>query len=586
MTILPFCFHHQLRWITLMAVIWVVSACTPDQQNVAISQNSVVLAEDPDIKDNAAPASSLSGDVSGASIPSSQLTSLTDDDIDIGDGKLDPSQTFRDQKSDPVSVEPDLNILNQEVFGFDVDSGLPLATLQSEESTDIDEVDVAIEWIFNGNPIATISSEADLPQTDQASESAEISAEDTARINTAPPDDIIADGSDNQIDSDEGFDFSTLEEVFAIINKSDLETVAIPAPSRFPPKSDEVQRAAVLLPLTGPYRQLGADLRNAVDMAVISLARPQFEVIFIDTANDARAAASEAVAAGANVIIGPLFSNQTAEVAPLAAEYNIPILSFSNNSSISAPGVWILGQQPEQELDAVLSYGLASLTAIEGIPRQDIRVAVVTSDTAYGHKLRDFSLSRLQETGVTQVSRLLLDDSILDDEARLRQTIRQFTRWTKENPDPIYDMVILAGDADFTLRVAPVLVWHDLDPKQVRFIGPSQWSRPDIISEPSLQGGLYATVPRDRRLRFQAAWQKYFGKTANELAPLGFDAVAVASLLQPETEAEDILLRPTGFAGFSGVFRLYPDGSNRRQFEVRIINTGKSTVVRPADNSF
>ena len=565
-----------------MVVIFFLQACTPEQQNVAVSQNASTLSSDQVETDEN---TELSAPNTGSAIPSSQLSIITEDEITPKESKLDPSQAFRDQKSDPVSVEPDLDILNQEIFGFSIDNGLPLATLQPETQTDIDEVDAAIEWIFNGNPIPSLSPDAS-SETGQAPLLRDIPVGGEGEMGDLPVNDTSAEVSANPPSSEQVFDFSTLEQVFAIINKSDLETVAIPAPSRFPPKSDGVQRAAVLLPLTGPYRQLGADLRNSVDMAVISLARPQFEVIFIDTANDARAAASEAVAAGANVIIGPLFSSQTAEVAPLAAEYNIPILSFSNNSSISAPGVWILGQQPEQELDAVLSYGLASLTALEGIPRENIRVAVVTSDTAYGHKLRDFSLRRLQEYGVTQVSRLLLDQSILDAETRLRQTIKQFTRWSKESPDPIYDMVIIAGDADFTLRVAPVLVWHDLDPKKVRFIGPSQWSRPDMISEPSLQGGLYATVPRDRRLRFQAAWQKYFGEVASELAPLGFDAVAVASLLKPETSAEDILLRPTGFAGFSGVFRLYPDGSNRRQFEVRIINSGKSTVVRPADNSF
>ena len=581
MTILPFCFHHHLRWITLMVSLLLLQACTPDQQNLAVSQNTP-----PPLSEESEDTAKTTSSVSGATIPSSQLVTLTQDDISAKESKPDPSQAFRDQKSEPVTVEPDLEILNQEIFGFSVDNGLPLATLQPETPTDIDEVDAAIEWIFNGNPIPSLSSDAPVLDAGQAPQLGETPLQGENGIGDLPANAFAVQDSTNQPVGEESFDFSTLEQVFAIINKSDLETVAIPAPSRFPPKSDGVQRAAVLLPLTGPYRQLGADLRNAVDMAVISLARPNFEVIFIDTANDARAAASEAVAAGANVIIGPLFSSQTAEVAPLAAEYNIPILSFSNNSSISAPGVWILGQQPEQELDAVLSYGLASLTALEGISRENIRVAVVTSDTAYGHKLRDFSLRRLEEFGVTQVSRLLLDQSMLDAEARLRQTIRQFTRWSKESPDPIYDMVIIAGDADFTLRVAPVLVWHDLDPKKVRFIGPSQWSRTDTISEPSLQGGLYATVPRDRRLRFQAAWQKYFGEVASELAPLGFDAVAVASLLQPETAAEDILLRPTGFAGFSGVFRLYPDGSNRRQFEVRIINNGKSTVVRPADKSF
>ncbi len=182
-------------------------------------------------------------------------------------------------------------------------------------------------------------------------------------------------------------------------------------------------------------------------------------------------------------------------------------------------------------MEAVLSYAMASLAAIDNIPPDQARIAIVSHDTAYGRALRDYSVQHLVAAGAPRLSHLLLDQTVLKNEFRLQQSIRQFARWSKEDPTPEFDMVIICGDADFTLTVAPVLVWHDLDPAKVRFVGSSQWNRKDMITEPSLQGGLYATLPTDRRQRFEQVWKTYFSDAPGDLAPLGFDAVAVASLI-------------------------------------------------------
>jgi hypothetical protein len=71
---------------------------------------------------------------------------------------------------------------------------------------------------------------------------------------------------------DDGFDYDSLEDVFAIISKPETEDIITPPPSRFPPKEDMLTRAAILLPLSGAYQSVGTELRKAVDMAVISLA--------------------------------------------------------------------------------------------------------------------------------------------------------------------------------------------------------------------------------------------------------------------------------------------------------------------------
>ena len=560
----PFCFRSIAQCFCLCGALVMLSACEPETPAPTVTAPPPIDT--------------------GAEITTEITTEITevipvDNDQQTG-SKLDPSVSYLSQQSDPLALEPNLDILDQDSFIDKAEAGNSFNSLQPRTPDTQDEIDNAIDWIFNGQVSA---SQQPAATSDNSSNS--LSGQDQ-------PDVVPLTGNAITDLIDDGFDYDSLEDVFAIISKPETEDIITPPPSRFPPKKDMLTRAAILLPLSGAYQSVGTELRKAVDMAVISLAPPQFEVIYIDTAKAPAEAAYAAIAADADIIIGPVFSSHTAAIAPIAIENRIPVLSFSNNSTITNPGVWIMGQQPEHEMEAVLSYAMASLAAIENIPPEQARIAIVTNDTAYGRTLRDYSIRHLTTAGAAQPAQLLLDQTVLENENRLQQSIRQFARWTKENPSPEFDMVIICGDADFTLTVAPVLVWHDLDPAKVRFVGSSQWNRADMITEPSLQGGLYATLPTDRRQRFEKVWNTYFTEPPGDLAPLGFDAVAVASLMtgdattDNEDMANNVLLRETGFAGFSGVFRFYPDGSHRRHLEVRQINRFRSATVRPADTTF
>lgn len=556
----PFCFRSIAQCFCLCGALVMLSACEPESPAPTVTAPPPIDT--------------------GAEIATEKAEGIPVDNDQQTESKLDPSVSYLSQQSDPLVLEPNLDILDQDSFIDKAEVGNSFNSLQPRTPDAQDEIDSAIDWIFNGQVSASQQPDA---TSDNSSNS--LSSQDQ-------PDDVPLTGNAITDLIDDGFDYDSLEDVFAIISKPETEDIITPPPSRFPPKEDMLTRAAILLPLSGAYQSVGTELRKAVDMAVISLAPPQFEVIYIDTAKAPAEAAYAAIAADADVIIGPVFSSHTAAIAPIAIENRIPVLSFSNNSTITNPGVWIMGQQPEHEMEAVLSYAMASLAAIENIPPEQARIAIVTNDTAYGRTLRDYSIRHLTTAGAAPPAQLLLDQTVLENENRLQQSIRQFARWTKENPSPEFDMVIICGDADFTLTVAPVLVWHDLDPAKVRFVGSSQWNRADMITEPSLQGGLYATLPTDRRQRFEKVWNTYFTEPPGDLAPLGFDAVAVASLMtgdattDNEDMANNVLLRETGFAGFSGVFRFYPDGSHRRHLEVRQINRFRSATVRPADTTF
>ena len=76
-----------------------------------------------------------------------------------------------------------------------------------------------------------------------------------------------------------------------------------------------------------------------------------------------------------------------------------------------------------------------------------------------------------------------------------------------------------------------------------------------------------------------------YGKAGPARWPrLSFDAMAMISVVArnkpPRWRAA--LVSDSGFNGFSGAYRLYPDGSNRRAFELRQIGSGVSTLFRSA----
>ena len=133
-----------------------------------------------------------------------------------------------------------------------------------------------------------------------------------------------------------------------------------------------------------------------------------------------------------------------------------------------------------------------------------------------------------------------------------------------------------------------MLAWYDLDPEKVRYLGTSLWASPAILQEPSLRGGWYAAPPQSRERLFVDLWRETGKSMPNRYTMIGFDAVALASTLARMNPQDPIptLTQKAGFAGFSGMFRLLPDGRNIRLLDVREITEGGGKVIASAPKSF
>ena len=398
----------------------------------------------------------------------------------------------------------------------------------------------------------------------------------------SPADPVVPEGQDPSLTED------ALEAAFALLSSQ----VAPPSfePAFILPSKQVAQlRVGLLVPLTGPYAALGDEIRRGAEMALFQAANKNVQLLLLDTMGGERAtdATLTGVENNVDIFIGPLFTPAVLEARSVAAQNQIPMLLLSNNRAVAAPDSWLLGYVPEQQLDGLLGHAV-------GLGKS--KFAIIAQDAAFGQRLLAHATSRLDDFGLQPEAVRILTQAEINDENSLKQAIREFSRYQPPAPDVLpaespFDAVIFAGDPAFALRTAPLLAYYDVGPDRALFLGNALWNHDQLLNEPSLQGGVFAIRPTQFDAKFNASWQAIWRQSPGELSRLGFDALALVVALSETGDDETLsstdqwakkLVTTKGFQGYSGAFRLLPDGSNVRAYELRQIRDGQSKIIQVA----
>jgi ABC-type branched-subunit amino acid transport system substrate-binding protein len=402
-----------------------------------------------------------------------------------------------------------------------------------------------------------------------------------------------------------------------------LPTVPLtPAPDAVP-----VTKVAILLPLSGPQAGLGQALLNAAQIALFSLADDSFALLPVDTRgtpDGAVAAMRTALADGASLILGPVFSAAVAAVAPLARDAGVQIVSFSNDRSVAGNGVYVMGFTPETQVGRI-----AAFAASRGIRR----IAAVLPAGAYGDRVEETLRAIAPATGIefAYLARYPAADTqtltpiirrLANYDARHKLLLEERQKYEgKTDPDSVQSLKRLQnldtlGDVDFDAvlipeggaalhAIAPLLAFFDIDPRKVRLLGTTQWDDPGVATEPSLFGAWFPAAPPDARRAFEDLYRKTYGAAPSRIAALGYDATALAAVIHRRRSAplrmaaeKGVPSAPTpvfsvealtvagGFAGVDGIFRPLPSGLVERGLAVMEVENRRFRVVSPAPASF
>ena len=366
---------------------------------------------------------------------------------------------------------------------------------------------------------------------------------------------------------------------------------------------DDRVNIALLLPLSGEGGDMGRALMDAAMMAFFESYDPRLDLTPYDTRGSkegALQAAMTALNAGANVIIGPLFSDNVTAIRDMTSNAGVPVISFSNNVNVAGDGVYLMGFNPADEVRRIVSYATS-----QGMER----FAILVPDTDYGDMVFDSFTDAIDATGAsitaievyprtpqemfTPVRRLAnypaRRNEYLAEENFLKGLDDDFGDELLENikhmetiGDVNFDAVIVPEGGQLLRSLAPLLPFFEVDPNTVKFLGTGLWDDPSLVLEPPLQGGWFPSADVASSATFMARFKATYGYDAPRLSTIAYDAMSLVLHLARNPVREERFTPATfkqaqGFKGVDGPFRIKENGVVERK--LAIIEIGKKTLA-------
>lgn len=397
-------------------------------------------------------------------------------------------------------------------------------------------------------------------------------------------------------------------------------------------------RVGVLLPFSASQAAARAEATQILHAAELALFERGSDTLLLlpkdtsGTREGARAAAEAVIADGADLIIGPLFAEAVEGAASVARQEGVAMIAFSTDERIAGNGVYLLSFPPAEEVRRIVDYAAdqgAERFAFIG-PANQYGQAVARAyqdaiDIHAGNFGRDADPTTLSyETEVVTPdpanpgafitetitvtrtpARLVAEEyysggiQAMTDAARrlarlgvtpidpIRASAMTGRNW-RPDPQSPFQVVLLPEGGDNLRMLAPVLLYQDIDPLKIKFLGTGLWNNSATLREPALANGWFAGPDPRARSRFESVYNDSFGRTPSRLSGLGYDAISLANLIarMPGQFETANFENPEGFIGVDGLFRFRPDGTIERGMAVYTVRGGELRVLEPAQERF
>lgn len=354
--------------------------------------------------------------------------------------------------------------------------------------------------------------------------------------------------------------------------------VVQPLPPPLPPGP---RRVGLLVPLGGPAAALGRDLLDAAQLALFEAPGADLLLLPRDTggsAEGARAAARELVAAGAELVIGPLFAASAVAAAPIVRERGVALLSFSNDASVATGDLFVLGWRPEEQVERIVRHALDQGWR---------RLGLLAPDDGYGARAAGAWRRVLAGLGEPSADAVGIYPASGDPAAAVRAFLGRYGGGPQSQAGgpPVFDALLVADGGLRLRQVAALLAFFDVDPERTRLLGTWLWVEdPAVLRDPALRGARLAGVDPELEAAFQRRFAAAFGRVPQTRAALAHDAtlLALAAGRGPGRLEIAPLLDPAGHVGALGPFRLRSDGLVDHALAILELDGEGLRIVEPA----
>ena len=347
-------------------------------------------------------------------------------------------------------------------------------------------------------------------------------------------------------------------------------------------KLGEPVKVALLLPRGGAIdgdNTISDSLENAARLAVADLQGVEIDLRVYATAGDvtrAQTAARQAVADGAQVILGPLRA-ESANAAAVAVDADgVNVLAFSNNTTISGGNLFLLGSTFQNTANRLADYAKRS-----GKDR-----ILIVHDEEIGGQLGKAAITQaIARSGATFAGAVGYERSQQGVTSAV-QRIKAAAQASSANA------IFMTSTSDAALPFyAQMLPDVGINNTNTQFIGLSRWDVPaQTLQLSGLQGGWFAMPDPTKSTQFAERFSSAYSTPPHPLAGLAYDGIAAIGALAKSGKRDALstasLTQGAGFQGANGIFRFNPDGTNERGLAIAQVQDKKVVIIDQAPKSF
>jgi len=394
---------------------------------------------------------------------------------------------------------------------------------------------------------------------------------------------------------------------------------------------DSFSKVGVLLPLTGEYSNIGRSILNSAEMSLFDNKESKIQLIIEDTKGTtigAKMAAQLAISKGAQIILGPVFSNTTKSIQNIADDEEINIITLSNNEKLLNKRTLLMGFMPSYQIEKIVNYANA---------RNYKKLAVLIPDNSYGDMVEDIiekndlievvKTQRIKDTDNVQDiikkftgydnRKKALDSernfysSYMDEYQELKDEIsnlnkkkemsnseffEKYARYKElKDIEPVisreleklnakttqgkldFDSILIAFGGDKLREIASLLSYYDVSPRKVKYLGTGLFDDDSLNDEEALIGAWYATPYSGKAKGFEDSYIKNFNEKPIRIATIAYDAISLLSYYASKEKFPeyDYITNGTEFSGLDGAFSFQKDGTIYRDLSIMQIRRNK-----------
>lgn len=354
-------------------------------------------------------------------------------------------------------------------------------------------------------------------------------------------------------------------------------------PGTAPPGNGGSVQVALLVPSGSGQSQdevFGTNLENAARLAMADLSGVTIDLRVYKTGGSpaqASALAKQAVDEGAQVILGPFYSEEANAAGVAVANSGVNVLAFSNNAAIAGGNVFVLGQTFDVTASRLATFAVRNgkskvlIVHDRNVAGEVGKAAIERGVASAGGSVVGVTSYEFSQNGIVQAA------SGIVSTARSSGATALF---------------LTADTAGALPLLSQLLVDNGIDRNTTQFIGLTRWDiPPQTLSLPGVQGGWFAMPDPGLTAQFRSRYEAAYGSQPVPVAGLAYDGIAAIGALAGRVNggtplAKADLTQSAGFAGVSGIFRFLPNGTNQRGLAIAQIRGNQVVVIDAAPRNF